>query len=116
MTVHAVPLGTNICCSNIPLFGERSGPLGVVEEGRNYGLKKELGGSSYWPSLRKEHTRLNSRLRWCWLIQDYIGSKSQKRRKWQPTPVFLPGEFQGQRSLVGCRLWGRTESNMTEVT
>ena len=29
------------------------------------------------------------------------------RRKWQPTPAFLPGESQGQRSLVGCRLWGR---------
>ena len=28
------------------------------------------------------------------------------RRKWQPTSVLLPGEFQGQRSLVGCRLWG----------
>ena len=38
------------------------------------------------------------------------------RRKWQPTPVFLPGESQGQRSLVGCRLWGRTESDMTEMT
>ena len=38
------------------------------------------------------------------------------RRKWQPTPVFLPGESQGQRSLVGCCLWGRTESNMTGVT
>ena len=32
------------------------------------------------------------------------------RRKWQPTPVFLPGESQGWGSLVGCRLWGRTES------
>jgi hypothetical protein len=32
------------------------------------------------------------------------------RRKWQPTPVFLPGESQGRGSLVGCRLWGRTES------
>ena len=32
------------------------------------------------------------------------------RRKWQPTPVFLPGEFQGHRSLLGCCLWGRTES------
>ena len=38
------------------------------------------------------------------------------RRKWQPTPVFLPGESQGQRSLVGCCLWGHTESGMTEVT
>ena len=30
------------------------------------------------------------------------------RGKWQPTPVFLPGESQGRRSLVGCCLWGRT--------
>ena len=37
------------------------------------------------------------------------------RRKWQPTPVFLPGESQGQGSLVGCRLWGRTELDMTEA-
>ena len=33
------------------------------------------------------------------------------RRTWQPTPVFLPGESQGRESLVGCRLWGRTESD-----
>ena len=38
------------------------------------------------------------------------------RRKWQPTPVFLPGESQGLGSLVGCRLWDRTESDTTEVT
>ena len=38
------------------------------------------------------------------------------RRKWQPTPVFLPGESQGRGSLVGCRLWGRTESDTTEAT
>ena len=37
------------------------------------------------------------------------------RRKWQPTPVFLPGESQGRRSLVGCHLWGCTESDMTEA-
>ena len=36
------------------------------------------------------------------------------RRKWQPTPVFLPGESQGRGSLVGCRLWGRTELDATE--
>ena len=33
-----------------------------------------------------------------------------------PTPMFLPGESQGWGSLVGCHLWGRTESDMTEVT
>ena len=38
------------------------------------------------------------------------------RRKWQPTPVFLPGDSQAQGSLVGCHLWGRTESDTTDVT
>ena len=38
------------------------------------------------------------------------------RRKGQPTPVFLPGESQGQGSLVGCRLWGRMELDKTEAT
>ena len=38
------------------------------------------------------------------------------RRKGQPTPVFLPGESQGRGSLVGCRLWGHTESDTTEAT
>ena len=38
------------------------------------------------------------------------------RRKWQPTPVFLPGESQGCGSLVGCCLWGRIESDTTEAT
>ena len=37
------------------------------------------------------------------------------RRKWQPTPVFLPGESHGQRSLLGCHLWGHTESDTTDV-
>ena len=38
------------------------------------------------------------------------------RKAWQPTPVFLPGESQGRGSLVGCRLWGRTELDTTEAT
>ena len=38
------------------------------------------------------------------------------RRKWQPTPVFLPGESHGRRSPVGCSPWGRTESDTTEAT
>ena len=36
------------------------------------------------------------------------------RRKWQPTPVLLPGESQGRGSLVGYNPWGRKESDMTE--
>ena len=38
------------------------------------------------------------------------------RRKWQPTPVFLPRESQGWGSLMGCHLWGRTELDTTEAT
>ena len=38
------------------------------------------------------------------------------RRKWQPTPVFLPGESQGRGSLAGCRLRGRTELDTTDAT
>ena len=36
------------------------------------------------------------------------------RRAWQPTPVFLPGEFHGQRSLAGYSPWDHKESDMTE--
>ena len=40
----------------------------------------------------------------------------EKGMPWQPTPVFLPGEFHGQRSLVGSSPWGHKESDMTEGT
>ena len=39
-----------------------------------------------------------------------------RRRRWHPTPVLLPGNSHGRRSLVGCRLWGRTGWDTTEVT
>ena len=42
------------------------------------------------------------------------GMKVIWKRKWQPSPVFLPGEFHGQRSLAGYSPWGRKESNTTE--
>ena len=38
-----------------------------------------------------------------------------RRRQWQPTPMFLPGESQGRGSLVGCCLWGRTEPDTAEA-
>ena len=51
-----------------------------------------------------------------WVISLWLFTFMPWRRKWQPTPVFLPGESQGQGSLVGCCLWGRTESDTTEAT
>ena len=51
-----------------------------------------------------------------WMTSLSLFTFMHGRRKWQPAPMFLPGESQGQGSLVGCRLWGRTESDTTEAT
>ena len=56
------------------------------------------------------------RVRHDWVTSLSLFTFMHWRRKWQPTPVFLPGESQGWGNLVGCRLWGRTELDMTEVT
>ena len=40
----------------------------------------------------------------------------ERRRRWHPTPVLLPGKSHGRRSLVGCSPWGCEESDSTEVT
>ena len=70
-------------------------------------LENPMGGGSWWAAV---HGVAKSRIQ----LSDFIFM--HWRRKWQPTPVFLPGESQGQESLVGCRLWGCTESDTTEVT
>ena len=44
----------------------------------------------------------------------FLGQEGPWRRKWQPTPVFLPGEFYGQRSLAGYNLLSCKELDMTE--
>ena len=56
------------------------------------------------------------RVRQDWMTSLSLFTFMHWRRKWQPTPEFLPGESQGWGSLVGCRLWSRTESDTTEVT
>jgi len=68
---------------------------------------EESGGLQSMGSLRVEHD---------WATSLSLFTFMHRRRKWQPTPVFLHGESQGRGSLVSCRLWGRTESDMTEVT
>ena len=44
------------------------------------------------------------------------GQKDPLKEEMQPTPVFLPGECHGQRSLAGYSPWGQKESDMTEAT
>ena len=56
------------------------------------------------------------RVRHDWVTSLSLFTFMHWRRKWQPTPVFLPGESQGWGSLVGCCLWGHTESDTTKVT
>ena len=43
-----------------------------------------------------------------------LGREDPLEKKWQPTPVLLPGKFHGRRSLVGCSPWGCKESDITE--
>ena len=56
------------------------------------------------------------RVRHDWVTLLSLFSFMHCRGKWQPTPVFLPGESRGRGSLVGFRLWDRTESDTTEAT
>ena len=44
----------------------------------------------------------------------FLGQEDPLNRKWQLISVFLPREFHGQRSLVGCSMWGHKELDMTE--
>ena len=56
------------------------------------------------------------RVRHGWPTSLSLSTFMHWRRKWRPTPVFLPGESHGRRSLVGCSPWGHTESDTTAVT
>ena len=74
-------------------------------------LENPMDGGAWWAAVHgvaKSWTRLSDLLS--------LFTFMHWRRKWQPTPVSLPGESQGQRILVGGRLWGRTELDTTEAT
>ena len=56
------------------------------------------------------------RVRYDWATSLSLFTFIHWRSKWQPTPVFVPGESQGHQSLIGCLLWSHTESDTTEAT
>ena len=70
-------------------------------------LENPMDGGAWWATV---HGVANSQAR----LSNF--TFTHWKRQWQTTSVFLPGESQGWRSLVGCRLWGRRESDTTEVT
>ena len=74
-------------------------------------LENPMGREAWWVAVHgvaKSRTRLSN--------FTFTFHFPALEMKWQPTPVFLPGESQGQGSLVGCRLWGHIESDTTEAT
>jgi len=79
---------------------------------------EEPGRLQSMGSLRVGHDWATSLSLFTFLLNLYfrVIKYLTRRRKWQLTPVFLPGESQGRGSLVRCRLWGRTESDTTEAT
>ena len=96
-----------IFISNYELLWRRQWhPTPILLPGKSHG-QRSLVGCSPMGSLRVRHD---------WATSLSLSTFMHWRRKWQPTPVFLPGESQGRGSLVGCRLWGHTESEMTEAT
>ena len=67
-----------------------------------------------WASLVAQLVKNPPAMRETWVQS--LGREDPRRRKWQPTPVFLPGESHGRRSLVGNNSQGHKESDVTEVT
>ena len=136
-TPHHVLLATS--CGR----GHRNGGKGCPEESLSIDMDFKVG-STLWNSSSSPATlsekamaphsstlawqiawmeepgRLQSmgslRVRHDWAASLSLFTCMHWRRKWQPTPVFLPGESQGRGSLVGCRLWGCTGSDTTETT
>ena len=82
----------------------------------NLGKVTNILQSTYLYLLSERAWMLHSENTTYWATSLSLFTFMRWRRKWQPTPVFLPGESQGWGSLVGCHLWGRTESDTTEAT
>ena len=107
-----------------PCFRSMDNSIAICLGGLKEDMEKAMTPYSSTLALKipwmEEHGGLKSmgslRVRYDWATSLSLFTFMHWRRKWQTTPVFLPGESQGLGSLVGCCLWGRTESDMTEAT
>ena len=88
----------NYLAAESPTFSLPEGNLSRLKgQKRNHPHPQELSANDWEDSVYKHPT-----------------AKIPGRRKWQPTPVFLPGKSRGQRSLAGYSPWGLKESDLTE--
>ena len=84
-------------------------------------LENPMDGGAWWAAVhgvaegRTQLSDFTFTFHFHSLEKDSLFTFIHWRRKWQPTPVFVPGESQRQGSLVGCHLWGHTELDTTEV-
>ena len=96
---------------------EQNFGVGTVEDGKFSCLSMHDGEGNGTPL--QDSCLENPMDGGAWVGHDWVTSLSlftfmHWRRKWKPIPVFLPGESQGRGSLVGCHLWGHTESDTTK--
>jgi len=83
--------------------------MGLERAGHNLATEQNVkSGLAWW--LSDKESPCQCRRHW---LDPWV-RKIPWRRKWQPTPVFLPGKSHGQRSLVGYSPWGRKESDTAE--
>ena len=83
----------------------------IISWAKTFWFENPMDGGAWWAAV---HGVAES---WTWLSDlTFTFHFHAWRRKWQPTPVFLLGESQERGSLMGCRLWGHTESDTTEAT
>ena len=92
-----------LLCWEWPIWEQRwkKGPYKRPWQYSNQGMMVAVRGEKDWVQLCTADGIF-------WWIRD--------KKQGHPTPVLLPGKSHGRRSLVGCRLWGLTESDTTEAT
>ena len=103
---------------------EGSGPWYLTPTSPSRFHNDKTSGCSLWPTLNQDYTQKGG-FPGGWVVKNLPASsgdvdsipgsgRSPWRRKWQPTPAFLPGKFHGQGSLGSYSPWDHKESDMTQ--
>ena len=119
---------TNFCCMKSPRTWVDNNVTQLVVKKQDSNFSNPTAESSTYPLhiplTNRQTTNKKSREAWAQMVENLpavretwiwsLGWKDPWRRKWQPSPVFLPGESHWQRSLAGYSLWGHKELDTTQ--